>query len=83
MINEKNFPLKEAFSHRLPGSSEWTSYSTDQIITNSQKMAGGLLNLGLQKGDKKVLTFGLERVNRLGESVRYFLMMKNMNNHLL
>ncbi|MFK7981595.1 MAG: long-chain fatty acid--CoA ligase [Saprospiraceae bacterium] len=52
---QKNFPLKEAFNHRLPGSNEWTSYSTEQIITNSQKMAGGLLNLGLQKGDKIAL----------------------------
>ena len=52
---QKNFPLKEAFSHRLPGSKEWTSFSTDQIISSSQKMAGGLLNLGLQKGDKIAL----------------------------
>ncbi len=52
---QKNFPLKEAFSHRLPGSDKWTSYSTEQIIRSSQKMAGGLLNLGLQKGDKIAL----------------------------
>lgn len=52
---QKKFPLKESFSHRPPGSKEWTSFSTDQIISSSQKMAGGLLNLGLQKGDKIAL----------------------------
>jgi len=52
---QKNTPLAKAFSHRLPGSKEWTSFSTDQIIADSQKMAGGLLNLGLQKGDKIAL----------------------------
>ncbi len=52
---QNNFPLAEAFSHRLPGSQEWTSFSTAEIITRSQKMAGGLLNLGLQKGDKIAL----------------------------
>ena len=52
---QKNAPLAKAFSHRLPGSTEWTSFSTDQIISQCQKMAGGLLNLGLQKGDKIAL----------------------------
>lgn len=52
---QKNHPLQKAFSYRPPGSNEWISFSTDQIINQSQKLASGLLNLGLQKGDKIAL----------------------------
>lgn len=52
---QKNYPLKEAFNHKPPGSKKWVSFSTDQIVNNSRKIAGGLLNLGLKKGDKIAL----------------------------
>ncbi len=54
-FQQKNHPLKESFSYRPPEKSEWVSFSTDDIIRSSQKLAGGLLNLGLKKGDKIAL----------------------------
>jgi len=52
---QKNHPLKESFSYQPPGKSEWVSFSTDEMISRSQQLAGGLLNLGLKKGDKIAL----------------------------
>ncbi len=52
---QAHHPLQKSFSYRPPGSNEWVSFSTDQMIAYSQKLAGGLLNLGLQKGDKIAL----------------------------
>lgn len=52
---QKNHSLQKSFSYRPPGSNEWVSFSTDHMINQSQQLAGGLLNLGLQKGDKIAL----------------------------
>ena len=51
----ENFPLDKAFSYRPPDQNKWVSFSSDQIVDLSQKLAAGLLNLGLKKGDKIAL----------------------------
>ena len=52
---QKNHPLKKSFTYQPPGKPDWVSFSTDDIISRSQKLAVGLLNLGLKKGDKIAL----------------------------
>ncbi len=44
-------PLEAAFARREDKKS-WTQYSTEQIIQLANELSTGLLNLGVQKGDK-------------------------------
>ena len=47
--NEK-YPQKISFAHMVNGS--WVEYSTQKIIDLANKVSLGLLNLGLQPGEK-------------------------------
>lgn len=46
-----NYPLKDAFARR-EDKKNWTLYSTQEIIDLADSLSMGLLNLGLQVGDK-------------------------------
>ncbi|MEM0994697.1 MAG: long-chain fatty acid--CoA ligase [Bacteroidota bacterium] len=47
---QANYPQKVAFAGKRDG--EWQTYSTNDMIEQSLKMAAGLLDLGLKEGDK-------------------------------
>jgi protein-L-isoaspartate(D-aspartate) O-methyltransferase len=51
----KNNPLEASISSKVAG--KWKSYSSSQIISASSRIAIGLLELGIKKGDK-VLEIG-------------------------
>ncbi len=46
----KNDPKKDAFTQKVNG--KWESLSSKEIIEKSRQFSSGLLNLGLQKGDR-------------------------------
>ncbi len=48
--NEK-YPLEKSINGRNPSGS-WKSYSSQEVVTYSEQLASGLLNLGLRAGDK-------------------------------
>lgn len=50
---KQNHPLEKAFGHRING--EWKYYSTDDIIDMANKVSRGLLQLGVEKGDRIAL----------------------------
>lgn len=47
---KEHFPQEKAFAGKIDG--KWEYYSTDDMINQSLRMAAGLLELGLQSGDK-------------------------------
>jgi len=47
---KKNYPLEKAFGSKLSG--EWKFYSTDDMINKSMELASGLIDIGIQAGDK-------------------------------
>jgi len=47
---KKNYPLEKAFGSKLSG--DWKFYSTDDMLNKSMELASGLIDLGIQKGDK-------------------------------
>ncbi len=47
---KKTFPLEKAFGSKLSG--EWVFQSTDDMLRKSHQLASGLLDLGVQKGEK-------------------------------
>lgn len=49
----ENFPQKNAFGYR--NNEEWKYFSSNEIITLANELSTGLLNLGVQKGDKIAL----------------------------
>lgn len=46
----KNHPLEKAFGGKQEGT--WTYYSTEQIVTMANQVSRGLIQLGVQPGDK-------------------------------
>ncbi len=46
----EHFPLEKAFGHKVDG--EWTYLSTTEMVQLVNRASQGLLNLGLQPGDK-------------------------------
>lgn len=46
-----NYPQDKSLGGRGEDG-QWHFYSTDEVITTAEKMAGGLLNLGLNPGDR-------------------------------
>ena len=50
---KENCPQEKAFGHKING--EWKYYSTDQIIHMANQASCGLINLGVQPGDKVAL----------------------------
>ena len=44
------YPMQRAFGRR--DGKDWLFYSTEDLIVRSRKLAAGLLNLGIQRGDK-------------------------------
>lgn len=46
----KNAPREDAFTQKVKGS--WVSMSSDEFVQKSKKLSLGLLQLGLQKGDR-------------------------------
>lgn len=47
---KKNYPLEKAFGSNLSG--DWKFYSTDDMLNKSMQLASGMLDQGIQKGDK-------------------------------
>lgn len=47
---KKNYPLEKAFGSKLSG--DWKFYSTDDMLKKSLELASGLIDLGIQAGDK-------------------------------
>jgi long-chain acyl-CoA synthetase len=58
-IQQKQFPLEKAFTSKLAG--EWKSYSTNQFVEMMNNASAGLLQLGVQKGDKIALITSTNR----------------------
>jgi len=46
----QNHPLQQAFGHKKDG--EWQYYSTREMVELANRTSVGLLQLGLQPGDK-------------------------------
>ena len=47
---KKNYPLEKAFGSKLSG--DWKFFSTDDMINKSRQLASGLIDIGIQEGDK-------------------------------
>ena len=47
---KKNYPLEKAFGSKLSG--DWKFYSTDDMMNKSMELASGMIDLGIEKGDK-------------------------------
>jgi len=50
---KENYPQEKTLGHQLDG--EWIYYSTDQIIDMAMQVSCGLLEMGVQAGDKIAL----------------------------
>ena len=50
---KENYPQEKTLGHKLNG--EWVYYSTDQIIDMAMQVSCGLLEMGVQAGDKIAL----------------------------
>ncbi len=48
---KKTYPLKESIGHREP-SGNWKFWSTDELLADINQLSLGLLELGVEKGDK-------------------------------
>lgn len=58
-IQQKQYPLAKAFTSKLAG--EWKSYSTNQFVEMMNNASAGLLEMGVQKGDKIALITSTNR----------------------
>ena len=56
---KKNYPLEKAFGSKLSG--DWQFYSTDDMLNKSMELASGMIDLGIQKGDKVAMVAYVNR----------------------
>ena len=49
-FQKDNFPLEKAYGYKK--GDKWTYFSTDQVVEMANKVSCGLLEMGLQPGDK-------------------------------
>ena len=56
----KNKPLKRSLTSKING--KWKSWSTEELVTASDQLAAGLLEIGLQPGDKVSMVAYTNRV---------------------
>lgn len=57
---KQNFPLEKSIGHQLDG--KWEFLSTDEVIEMANQLSSGLLELGVQKGDKIALVSYQNRI---------------------
>ncbi len=51
----ENNPQRQAFSYQPPGSKQWVSFSTQEMIDKMNATSRGLLKAGIRPGDKVVV----------------------------